>query len=421
MGICSTENGITIYFKQMPHAESVAIDLFIKVGSRYENPDNSGITHLLEHMHFRHLEGLSQEEIYFAFESLGASLNATTYKEALCFSVKTRPVNTAKIIDLFTKIIVTFDWTEEDLLLERAVILREIQEREYYSCIVRYVDWQLWKNNPFCLPTLGDSESVSRITLEDITTYKKRSFCQGNMFFLMSGKISDDDIKHCQEKLSNLAISKRDRLEAGVLPPKKIIPNVKLLKTEESPLDVYITFENRYDTVSREALVLLTSVVGGGDGSALQRIIREKLGLSYSIFAEATTFEDTAILQIKCKISKKELLLGLDTIFEILNQVKRSISTQDIAINMPFFTDNLNFWLENPSVYNANVAWELLYGNLDDFDIQGKADKYSNITPDMLTKSARSLFRSENTCILIAGNIGRLTKKEILAITQKLE
>ena len=46
-------NGFTVLTYNMKHLQSVAINLIVKVGSRYETDSEAGISHFLEHMAFK--------------------------------------------------------------------------------------------------------------------------------------------------------------------------------------------------------------------------------------------------------------------------------------------------------------------------------------------------------------------------------
>jgi predicted Zn-dependent peptidase len=46
-------NGLTVLFQPVPNATSVAIGLWVKIGSRYEDESEKGYTHFLEHMLFK--------------------------------------------------------------------------------------------------------------------------------------------------------------------------------------------------------------------------------------------------------------------------------------------------------------------------------------------------------------------------------
>lgn len=84
-------NGIKTIYYPIQQTHSITIGLYIKVGSRYENSSNNGITHLLEHLHFRRLGVLTQEEIYHNMESLGSTLRAATHKDFVRYHMKVRP------------------------------------------------------------------------------------------------------------------------------------------------------------------------------------------------------------------------------------------------------------------------------------------------------------------------------------------
>ena len=72
-------NGLKIVEYPIDNAQSIEIGLYIKAGARYENKGDNGITHLLEHMHFRQLGNMKQKEIYEYAEKMGSTLRGTTY------------------------------------------------------------------------------------------------------------------------------------------------------------------------------------------------------------------------------------------------------------------------------------------------------------------------------------------------------
>ena len=47
------KNGLTILTVPVPHVESVTMSIFVKAGSRYEQARINGLSHFLEHLHFK--------------------------------------------------------------------------------------------------------------------------------------------------------------------------------------------------------------------------------------------------------------------------------------------------------------------------------------------------------------------------------
>lgn len=91
----------------------VTVGLYIKAGSGYEKEDVEGITHFLEHLHFRRSGSMSQEELYYKMECIGSDLRGLTYCDFLEYSMKILPVNIKECLDIFEKIINAGECTDE--------------------------------------------------------------------------------------------------------------------------------------------------------------------------------------------------------------------------------------------------------------------------------------------------------------------
>ena len=60
---------------------SVALGMWIGVGSRNEDPTRAGISHLIEHLIFKGTAEYSAWDIARIFDQMGGELNAATAKE----------------------------------------------------------------------------------------------------------------------------------------------------------------------------------------------------------------------------------------------------------------------------------------------------------------------------------------------------
>ena len=88
-------NGFHIASFSMPNTHSITVGLYIRAGSKYESFEENGITHFLEHLHFRRLGDLSQQDLYYNMESIGGTLRAQTGRDYLKFSMKILPKSLA--------------------------------------------------------------------------------------------------------------------------------------------------------------------------------------------------------------------------------------------------------------------------------------------------------------------------------------
>src|SRR5881394_827876 len=81
-------NGLSVITEEMQHIRSVSIGIWIKTGSRDEDPTWNGISHFVEHMVFKGTEHRSAEQIAREVDSIGGNMDAFTAKECVCFNVK---------------------------------------------------------------------------------------------------------------------------------------------------------------------------------------------------------------------------------------------------------------------------------------------------------------------------------------------
>ena len=76
--LSNLKNGLKVVTVNMPHMESVALGIWIKVGGRYENSKNNGISHFLEHMVFKGTQKKTGKDIKESIEGIGGTLNGFT-------------------------------------------------------------------------------------------------------------------------------------------------------------------------------------------------------------------------------------------------------------------------------------------------------------------------------------------------------
>src|SRR4030067_102308 len=121
------ENGIPVVMEQVKDVRSVALGVWVKVGSRYELPEKNGISHFLEHMFFKGTRKRSARDIAVDIDSIGGDLNAYTSRETTTFYVKVLDEYMQRGIDLLTDIFLHSTFPEADIEKEKSIIKEEIK------------------------------------------------------------------------------------------------------------------------------------------------------------------------------------------------------------------------------------------------------------------------------------------------------
>jgi len=74
-------NGLILLTESMPHVRSVSVGIWLRTGSRQEDPERGGISHFIEHMVFKGTRNRTAEQIARSMDSVGGHLDAFTSKE----------------------------------------------------------------------------------------------------------------------------------------------------------------------------------------------------------------------------------------------------------------------------------------------------------------------------------------------------
>src|SRR6187397_150611 len=121
------ERGPRLVLVPLEHAHSAAIAVHVRVGSRYEQKSQNGISHFLEHMLHRGTpKHPSAHEQALAFERLGGTLAASTTVDHGILGVSVPPKNAVPALELLAE--VCGSPVLDAIEIERGIVREEILE-----------------------------------------------------------------------------------------------------------------------------------------------------------------------------------------------------------------------------------------------------------------------------------------------------
>jgi len=292
-----TANGITVVTERMPAVRSVALGLWVRVGSRDEQAGEEGLSHFLEHLLFKGTKRFSAIEIGERFDSLGAAVNAATSKETTHLYARFLDEHTEDVFDLLAEMLAGPTFPEIDS--ERQVVLEEIAmyEDEPSDRVHDVFAEALFGSSPLGRRVLGRSEVISGTPVEEIADYHQRHYRAGDITVAAAGNLDHDAIAALAERhLGGIGPSPEHVEPNGAVPrqPARIFyPK----ETEQYHLVIGTRGIARADE-RRHSLAVLDSILGGSTSSRLFREVREKRGLAYAIGSYSERYVDTGLAGI---------------------------------------------------------------------------------------------------------------------------
>lgn len=293
------KNNLKIIYDHVPYVKSISIGVYIKSGSRFENEDNNGISHFIEHMLFKGTKNRTAKRISEEIEEIGGQLNAFTARESTCFYVKVLDSHFDKGIDILSDMILNSNLSSEDIEKEKSVVIEEINMYEDLpEDLVADIQFKaLWEEDSLAYPILGTVETVGNFTRESILEYYNNRYTPENTVISVVGNFNKDNLIHEIEK--NFSTWKqRDVLNAENKIPK--FQNMFKVKNKSiEQVHVALTLKG-LESGSNDmyAFLALNNYFGGGTSSRLFQSVREDKGYVYTIYSFPSSYKDTGIFTV---------------------------------------------------------------------------------------------------------------------------
>ena len=326
-------NGLTLVVDNMAGYESVAFNMFVKVGSINEAPNEYGISHFIEHTLFKGTKKRSAYQISKLFDDLGANINAyTSFEETdfyfKCASADVEPCTEAISDMLFNA---TFDITE--LERERLVVMEEIKmyNDDPQSKVEYLANSKFYAGTPYCRDVGGTISNVKSLTRQKILNYKNKYYVPQNIILSFAGKITLKTAEMLVDKYFMPNFNNQNNLKTQ---PQlcKVVPSQNYAKSfkDNEQSQVCVTFPGLYYSSGDIYVAKIFDVAfGAGMSSVLYQTIRETLGLVYTISSSTAFNYAGGDMTIYFATSNKNVKKALQAVAkEILNIKKFGITKE---------------------------------------------------------------------------------------------
>lgn len=315
------ENGLVVASDNLTHTQTVAINLLVKLGSRYETEELNGISHFLEHMSFKGTATRNAKLIAEEFELLGAHFNAYTSREHTVYTVFILKDHVEKALDILSDIIQNSSFAEEEVERERTVILQEIAQclDSPDDVVFDNLQAKVFQNQSIGRTIIGTADIINKISSDDLRHYVKNYYNASCMVLSIAGGIDHNEVMRLAKKYfanmkkGDLIKTQTPHYVGGHHYQEKDLEQVQILMCFSG---ISLRCKDYY------IAQLFSAILGEGMSSRLFQEVREKRGLVYSVGSYNLTYSDVGTFN---------LYAGTDT--HKVNEVIEVMATELINMN----------------------------------------------------------------------------------------
>ncbi len=323
--------GIRFVADKRDDVRSVTLGVWIKAGSVFENDDNNGISHYIEHMLFKGTENRSYKQIAEDIDNIGGQINAFTSKECTCYYAKVIDEHQDIAADVIFDMVSNSTFPEEEMQKEKGVVIEEIAMSNDTPDDVssELINSTFFKGTSLARTILGPASGVSAITRSDIDGYMNKRYTAANIVVAASGNVDMELISDMIEKKLNVAEGgeSRDYVEEAILPGR-----FDCVKKDIEQVHINLALPGYTYTDKRKfALSVVNNIFGGAMSSRLFQRIREELGMAYSVYSYPVAYMSGAMTGIYAATNADNAVTATEEIVkEIIRLRKEGISQKEL-------------------------------------------------------------------------------------------
>lgn len=395
-------NGIR-WMHYQTHGHVAYAGVMLGVGSRDEKEGQWGIAHLIEHMFFKGTVRRNAFQVSNRVESVGGEINAYTSKEETAIHAAFMPTYLARILELLADIISNPTFPEHQLDRERDVILEEIASYRDTPSELIYDEFEelLFGEHPLAHSILGTPRYIRRCKREDILGFQARHYSPERMVVCTAGPFSqkrvEDTIARFFTDLPLKGVAKRE------LAPMKANPQGRVVRRRTAQAHCIvggIGLSMRDDRLA--ALALLSNILGGeASTSRLNRSIREKEGLAYTVESSLVSYLDSGLFAIYFGTDKSQVNRCYDILLRELRLLgSQPLSTLQFSRAKRQFLGQLYLSSDNAEALMLGGARRVLEG-LPLLSIEDTQRELDALQPVHLANLVNELMRPEQLFTLL--------------------
>jgi predicted Zn-dependent peptidase len=401
-------NGITVVTESVPYFSTVSLGLWWKVGGRFENRSNNGISHFIEHMLFKGTAKRSAYDIAREIDAVGGSMNAFTGKEYTCLYARVLKKDMDLALDILGDMYRHSTFTDDDVEKEKAVITQEIKmiEDNPEEYIYDMFNTTYFRDHSLGMTILGTEENIETFTRKMLVDHFEGYYSPQTVIVTATGRIDHDAfVRKLEPFFSDM---KQHGYEGSIVSP---VPSPAVEILEKDLEHVYLcigTHGVSQIDKKRYALYVINALMGGSMSSHLFQEIREKRGLVYNIYSYVNCYHDTGTFGISTSTSGEFLEEVITLIKDEIGRIRdRGITDAELAFSKEHIKGNLFISLESSEARMGRLAKnEVYFGGY--IPLKETLKAIDSIKKSEVDEIGRHIFkRPEDISLTILGNVDR--------------
>lgn len=390
---------------KIPHVRTMSCGLWVKQGSKHESDNNSGISHLIEHLmiNIENNNNPKFQRLINEAISEGIVYNAGTTKETTSYYFTGLSNMLEKCIETLASIVINNKSFSEQLLEnEKKVVIQEtISFYSSFNQIQERTSQALWGNVGIGRIIVGDINNIKNVSADDIEEIILKSYTPENSTLVIVGDIDYQTTLDIIEK--NFSIWE----DAQTRPYKEIVDSDSGIYFNANGKSAVVSIGFRtpsYMAKERIFIDIISKILG--DTSLESRLVQEirmKRGLAYNVGSFTNFYENRGTLGFTAVCSGENATEVVQIMMNEFYKVKRTgFTDKEINRAKKLLETRTLLDLDNLTAQLKFLGRTSVNGH--SFSLEQEIRAIKKVTNENLCKTLEDVYIEENMGLAAIGN-----------------
>lgn len=410
------KNGLRLNLVQMPGVHRAALDVHVRVGSRYETARDNGISHFHEHMLHRGIPGLpSAHAQALAFEELGAAFSAMTYVDHGVLSCSVPTENLERALELTA--LVCRRPLFRDIAIEKGIVREELLEA--YDGRGRLIDGsrilrkRCFGRHPLGMPIAGTKTTLARFDRPALERFHRRHYVGEGMALTLAGRFDAARIARVAGR--HFGALPRGKAVRASPPAAQRAPSFSYVPDTGSQTWLGLAFRGPGERDPDEpATELLMRVLDDGNATRLYRALSDESGLCYDVGALFEAYSDSGVIEIVAECAHASTPRVLDETLRVLRDlIEHGPTPSELDRVKARLRWQMLELFDMPAELAEFVGQAALSGTAA--TPQARVEQLLEVGTDRVRDAARRIFRARQSSLVVIGKLRRAARQALQA------
>jgi len=404
-------NGLTVLHAERHNLPIVMLTILIKASPLNEPADKAGIAYLTAKMLAEGTQKRKASEISEEIEFVGASLYASTSSDYTTISLSVLKKDIEKGFEIFSDVLQNPSFPEEEINRRKEIIkgsLRQSEEDPSFVASKAFIK-EVFDEHPYGRLVNGSIESIDNIKRDDIARFYHEHYLPENAILSVVGDLTSEELVALIERyMGQWKAKNRSQKSENRSQIEKKHKDKKVVIIDKNITQANIILGHRgiaRDNPDYYAVSVMNYILGGGGfASRLMKVVRDEMGLTYSIYSSFSGNKEPGQFEVKVQTKNESAGIVIKEILKQINKIKtETVTDLELKDAKAYLTGSFPRRLET-SRRIADFLAAVQFYNLGDDYIERYPDYINRVTKEDVLRVAKKYLNPENYVLVIVGN-----------------